>query len=140
MSIFHGIFVFLNISVELIINYLINKTGSFLGGSMVHFDKIQALIGRRNIYFEKLDAFATSISSLNQQELVVALGNPRLIDEYWVFFAADPADNQLIKPDDYRFSSTFVHSPCWIAILCSKLRVNPPPFSVRHFNAHFELE
>lgn len=94
-------------------------------------DKIQASIGHEIAFFEKLDAFANSLSSLNQNELTEALGQPRLIDEYWTFFSAESADDQLIKPDDYRFSSTFIHTPYWIAMICSKLRFNPPPFTVR---------
>jgi hypothetical protein len=114
----------------MILNYLIQKTGIYLGGALVHLDSIQASIERRNLYFEKLDAFAASIASSQQKELIDSLGLPRLIDEYWTFFSADSPDNQLIHPDDYQFSPTFIHSPCWIALLCCKLYLNPPPFSV----------
>jgi hypothetical protein len=114
----------------MILNYLIQKTVNYLGGAMTHLDTINASIGRRNVYFEKLDAFAFSIASSNEIELIKSLGLTRLIDEYWAFFSTDSPDNQLIKPDDYKFTATFIHSPCWIAILFCKLNLNPPPFSV----------
>ena len=118
-------------SIDLIITYLINKSGIFLGNSMNCLDKIKAATGgSRLMYFEKLDSFATSISASGEKELIEYLGLPSLIDQYWYFFAADSPDDQIINPDDYNFSATFVHSPSWIAIICSKLNLNPPPFLV----------
>ena len=64
------------------------------------------------------------------RSLVEILTDPKLIDPVWDYFAADSAENQLIRPDDYNFNVTFVHSPLWIALLMTKLSVPPPPLVV----------
>ena len=115
--------------MEMIINFLINGSGSFMGNAIAHLGRIKESLNEDPmVIFEKLIAFANVLQS---KDLLDSIILPRIIDEYWKFFSADTPDNQIISPDDYNFSPTFIHCPYWIAIICSKLNLHPPPFAVR---------
>ncbi|KAI8809948.1 armadillo-type protein [Cladochytrium replicatum] len=61
------------------------------------------------------------------RELVVAITLDENVDTFWQYFLGSVDENQLAKPDDYNYSKNFVHSPCWTAILLTKLGIHPPP-------------
>lgn len=68
-----------------------------------------------------------AINKVELRTITEALVNVDRTDQYWNFFLHDVQENQLARSDEYDYSRNYIANPFWIALLCTKFNVQPPP-------------
>ena len=119
--------------LNLILDYLLGSAGGSLSSIMPLLVKVKENVKQpSHLLIRDLDNLANGIMKCRGElkPVLDVLLNHEYTDEYWIFYATDTPENQLIRPDDYNYNHLFIHGPFWIALLLTKLHVPPPPLSV----------
>jgi hypothetical protein len=70
---------------------------------------------------------ALAINKIELRTITDALVAIERTDQFWNFFLNDVQENQLARSDEYDYSRNYIANPFWIALLCTKFNVRPPP-------------